>query len=116
MGTTYTGANNPKAYNDKDSYQFKPKNLSEYGSMSHDKDYDRQNASGVSGALLNTKVRNADLKLAAYNLSNAVINPNLTEKGRSIITAGAFLDIFMFKQIISQKAFSNGGSNFPRKK
>lgn len=88
MGSSYTGPNNPKDYNGKDSFQFIPRNFSEIFSMQHDKEYTSKEASGVPGALFDKSVTSADLKLVYKNM----VNPLTTgrDRIRSGITALAF--------------------------
>ena len=116
MGTSYTGGDNPRTYNDKDSYQYLPKNLSEYGSIRHDKKYDKKGVSGLSGALLNPNVKNADMELAMYNALNMALNTNISEKLKSGATSAAFLFIATYKNIISQMAAGDVGTGFPQNK
>ena len=103
MGTSYTGPNNPKAYNEKDeSYQYIPRNPSEIGSYVHDKAYDDVNAKGALDAFFNVTfpVMKADAKLVGYNLRNAknsLRRGNVKEYGRSVATAAAFGAILIFK-------------------
>ena len=70
MGS-YIGPDNPKTYGNKslgiepsDSYQYKPRNLSEYAAIAHDKAYDKVGAQGVNGALIDKRVMGADANLA----------------------------------------------------
>ncbi len=104
MGTSYTGANNPLDYLKNDSYQYKPRNISEYGSVAHDIMYDDKKAKGVNGALFNTDVINADIGLAKYNIGVAMDRTvPLKDRGRAAVTAYTFSYISLFKSI--QKLF-----------
>ena len=102
FGTSYTGPNNPKDYSGNDSYQYKPRNRSEYGSYIHDILYDRANAKGTDGALNNTtpEVIKADIFLTNYNIVN-MMNPKtpLLDKGRSALTASAFFFVVGYKTL-----------------
>lgn len=104
LGTCYTGPNNPKDYNNNDSFQYIPRNKSEYGSYIHDILYDKAKAEGINGALLNTtqEVIAADAFLAQYNFFN-MLNPNtpLVDKGRSVLTAGLFTFIVSYKSLLN---------------
>ena len=102
FGTSYTGPNNPKNYIGFDSYQYFPRNKSEYGSYIHDLIYEINNAKGIDGAIFNTapEVINADLFLAQYNYMN-MINPQtpLLDRVRSALTAPLFSLISGFKYL-----------------
>lgn len=104
FGTSYTGPNNPKDYNGNESYQYKPRNKSEYGSYIHDILYNKANARGVNGAFLNTtpKVVAADQFLVNYNYLN-MMSPNtpLIDRGRSALTATLFSFIVGYKTMIN---------------
>ena len=104
FGTSYTGPNNPKNYNGKESYQYIPRNKSEYGSYIHDILYNKANAKGAVGAFMNTnpEVVAADQFLVNYNYLN-IMNPNtpLLDKGRSALTFTLFSFIVGYKTIIN---------------
>lgn len=104
LGTSYTGPNNPKTYLGRDSYQYIPQNKSEYGSYIHDLLYDKANAIGVEGALLNTsqEVIDADYFLALYNYLN-MMNPQtpIIDRGRSALTAPVFMFIAGYKTLFN---------------
>ena len=103
MGTSYTGPDNPQDYTGRDSYQYQPRNRSEFGSYIHDLMYDKAGAVGVNGALLNSdsKVINADKFLIVYNLANFA-SPGTTyvDRARSFATAGAFIPIVLVKTLM----------------
>lgn len=110
MGTSYTGPNNPKDYTGKkESYQYIPRNPSEYGSYIHDKEYGAVNAEGALDAFFNITpaVIKADAKLVRYNMKNSYRATNLKEFGRSVATAAAFSAILVFKGFL--KVFSEFG-------
>lgn len=104
LGTSYTGPNNPKDYNGKESYQYIPRNKSEIGSYIHDLLYDNAGAKGLKGALGNCtpEIINADMFLAQYNYIN-MINPNtpLIDRGRSLLTASLFTIIVGYKNLLN---------------
>ena len=104
LGTSYTGPNNPKDYIRNDSFQYIPRNRSEYGSYIHDKLYERAKAEGINGALFNTtpEVIAADAFLAQYNFLNMMnSHATLIDRGRSALTAGLFSFIFSYKYILN---------------
>ena len=98
MGTSYTGPHNPKDYDGFDSYQYQPRNKSEYASMFHDNEYQKKQASGVEGALFDTRVIGADIRLAARNGLTA-LNPFVSpiDRLRALATYNAFGAISIFK-------------------
>jgi hypothetical protein len=100
FGSSYTGPNNPIDYNGNWSYQYNPKNRSEFYSIGHDKSYDAEGAVGIKGALLNTDVLSADWKLAGQNYLN-YLNPTapILDRGRSGATAVGFTLISIFKTL-----------------
>ena len=102
--TSYTGSNNPKDYNGNESYQYKPRNKSEYGSYIHDILYSRAKARGANDAFLNftPKVVAADQFLVYYNYYN-MMSPNtpILDRGRSALTAALFSFIVGYKTIIN---------------
>ncbi|MDH6310470.1 RHS repeat-associated protein [Dysgonomonas sp. PFB1-18] len=89
--TSYTGSNNPLAYNGELSYQYKSRNRSELGSMVHDIIYTLNGAGGENDAFFNTSVRDADLFLVNYNIINA-LRPSTSrvDRNRSLGTAILF--------------------------
>ncbi len=103
MGTSYTGGNNPKDYNNHDSYQYFPNNISEMGSMIHDKIYDKYDAKGALHAFLNTNsnIIKADLNLANYNALNMInLQVPMHDRLRSFATAVLFYNIVWFKMYL----------------
>ena len=111
MGTSYTGPINPYTYEGEDypSYQYMPRNLSEYGSISHDKAYDRHGAKGFIGALFNcdSGIISADAELARYNLHNVVNNQSKADRYRSQITAVSFINLAVLKFILRTHTLVN---------
>ncbi|MBD8388636.1 hypothetical protein [Dysgonomonas sp. BGC7] len=107
LGTSYTGGDNPMTYGNsaldiesKYSYEYKPRNRSEYGSIVHDNLYDKAGAAGSTDAFFNTKVRDADLFLVGSNIANAIYpGTSLKDRGRSIATAILFNWIYQSKRI-----------------
>ncbi len=99
FGTSYTGPHNPLDYNGDYSYQYIPKNRSEFGSIAHDKSYDSANAEGLIGALFNCSegVVKADIRLVNYNVKNVIYAPSHKDKARSLVTAGAYHWILLNK-------------------
>ena len=99
FGTSYTGPHNPLDYNGDYSYQYIPKNRSEFGSIAHDKAYDSANAEGLIGALFNCSegVVKADIRLVNYNVKNVIYAPSHKDKARSLVTAGAYHWILLNK-------------------
>ena len=99
LGTSYTGGTNPQSYNKEDSYQYIPRNSSEWASMLHDKMYGSVKAEGIDGALFDCrpKVLFADWALVQCNILNACISLSTKDKGRSIATAYVFNIIFTYK-------------------
>ena len=81
MGTSYTGPFNPKDYLQKGSYQYQPKNISEYPAMIHDRIYDHFEVGGASGAFFNSDVFPADMLLAIQSL-NIARKPDAPAKER----------------------------------
>ena len=104
LWTSYTGGTNPLTYNKKYSYQYIPRNMSEYGSMIHDMRYDAVKAEGARGAFLDyrAEVIDADLELVKFNLVNYFVSPSIVDRGRSYLTAGVFGAIVMYKSAASQ--------------
>ena len=105
FGTSYTGANNPRTYDDlKWNYDYVPYNFDEFSSISHDRAYDAAKVSGLSGALLSIDVIEADFDLVKYNLKcadNALMySADFCTATRSIMTASAFSAIVLIKYII----------------
>ena len=90
FGTSYTGGNNPKTYSEKDNFDFKPRNPSEYGSVVHDKMYNAAGAKGLTDAFTNTNVWKADALLTAYNIIN-MANPAASFKDKLRSTGTAIL-------------------------
>ena len=99
MGTSYTGGDNPKSYNNHDNYNYIPSNLSELFSIVHDKQYDDLGAVGIKGALLQTNTWKADFLLATSNLVSIPFNRNYIDKTRSAATAAAFYFIGTYKMV-----------------
>ena len=107
LDTSYTGGDNPMTYGNsvlgitpKYSYQYKPRNRSEYGSIVHDMLYDRVGASGANDAFFNTKVRDADKLLVDYNVANTLLpGTSLKDRRRSLGTAILFNWIYQSKRI-----------------
>ena len=98
MGTSYTGPDNPKDYLGFDSYQYQPRNASEYPSMQHDKEYDKLHASGLTGALFDIRTLDADMRLVQRNakLRNDPSIP-IKDRHRAANTAAVFGFISGFK-------------------
>ncbi len=102
FGTSYTGPTNPKDYTGKDSYQYMPKNMSEYPAMLHDVRYDAKGATGITDALLNKKVLGADIKLTIGS-AGVMVHPAapMTDKARAAAVSVAFGNISMAKFLIA---------------
>ncbi len=98
FGTSYTGGDNPMTYGNaslgiepKYSYQYIPRNLSEFSSVYHDKEYDARGAAGLGDALFNHSLKGADYRLTKGNLKN-MVRPGvpLKDRQRSALTATGF--------------------------
>ena len=105
FGTSYTGANNPKSYENKHwNYDYIPYNADEFGSIAHDQAYDYEDVSGAFAALTSTKVIYADIDLIKYNIKcadNALMySADFKMAAKSIATATAFSAIVAFKYLI----------------
>ena len=92
FGTSYTGPNNPKDYQNNPDFSYNPRNRSEYGSIAHDKAYGVIGAVGIKGALFNRDVLGADFDLVRYNVNNVFTKETIGTKDRlrSVVTAFAF--------------------------
>ena len=108
--TCYTGPNNPKTYSyyndDEDEfvlpyYDYKPRQISDNSSKSHDITYEEKGASGVKGALFNLDVVDADLQLVSDNADSLKDNPSFIDKGRSVLTMMGFGIIGGYKTTIN---------------
>ena|GEM_PF-2104024 len=97
FGTSYTGPNNPKDYNGNDSYQYLPRNLSEYASLKHDLDYDKLNAHGPLDAFLNIYTMNADRELANNSFPFALKSNSNWDRFTAFAVYLAFNSIASFK-------------------
>ena len=100
FGTSYTGPNNPKTFAGEETYDYIPRNQSEFASIVHDKAYSKKGAAGVKGALTNTDVIGADFKLAGSNFRNFLINPDIVDETRSLLTGVCFTLIGSVKSVI----------------
>ena len=105
--TSYTGANNPKTYGSKDlgispedSYQYMPRNLSEYPTMGHDLRYDAKGAKGPYDAILEKKTIGADIKLAIGS-AGIMLHPGVPAKDRARAVAVAFDVISVWKFVMA---------------
>jgi hypothetical protein len=96
--TSYTGPTNPKDYNGNDSYQYMPRNISEYASLGHDLTYDALNAHGPMDAFFNIYTVNADRDLA--NQSFAAVYYNNSNRDRTT----AYLVYSLFNVIANYKS------------
>jgi RHS repeat-associated protein len=96
--TSYIGPNNPKDYNGNDSYQYLPRNLSEYPAYYHDKDYDKLGAKGALDAFTNIVTYQADRNLANRSLYYMLHNSSNIDRVR----AGAVY--LLFNQIANVKS------------
>lgn len=106
METSYTGPNNPLDYKGKETYQYMPKNISEYPAMLHDMMYDKKGAKGITDALFNTKVSDADRML--YILETAIAaSPNVStiERVKALAVALTFKPIFELKKALEALGF-----------
>jgi hypothetical protein len=81
--TSYTGPNNPKDYTGRDSYQYLPRNWSEYPAYFHDKDYDKLNAVGALDAFTNIATYQADRNLANRSLCHVISNNSNKDRARA---------------------------------
>ena len=81
LGLTYPGGNNPLSYNKKYNYSYRPKNLSEYPAIGHDRRYDNLHISGLKGVLTDTRSIGADWKFVSEEIGIA-INPAADIKTR----------------------------------
>ena len=82
--SSYIGPDNPKNYNGKDSYQYKPIwSPTEMAAYTHDLEYDALGAKGVGGAL-SPSTKCADVQLI-YNCKQVLKDPNSSpqEKNRA---------------------------------
>ena len=100
FGTSYTGPINPKTFAGEETYDYIPRNQSEFASIVHDKAYSKKGAAGVKGALTNTDVIGADFKLAGSNFRNFLINPDIVDETRSLLTGVCFTLIGSVKSVI----------------
>ena len=100
FGSSYIGPNNPKDYNGKDNYDYKPIwSPTEMAAYRHDKAYDAVGAKGLPGALLNQRTKCADQYLI-YECKNIAKDPkmNASERSRARKIAFGFSCIdFIFK-------------------
>jgi RHS repeat-associated protein len=96
--SSYIGPNNPKDYNEYDSYQYKPVGSpTEMAAYKHDLDYDALKAAGVSGAL-SYRTKCADMELIS-KCRKVLNNPQSSnvEKSRAKNIIRAFVLINTFK-------------------
>jgi len=108
FNTTYIGPNNPKCYDGKWSYDYLPKNISEYPAIAHDKAYDQIGIEGIWPALTDTRAIDADLKLVQMETIIAMVSGDPLERFRGQCTAGAFSLVLTFKFVI--KKIENAGN------
>ena len=99
---SYVGPNNPmNKLKDVSSYSKPPKDNLDYAAYLHDKAYDRHNAKGISGALFNTDVIEADKKLVDDSFNNFREKGLLSVEGMSSLIVGVtFSGIVVFKTIL----------------
>ena len=98
FGSSYIGPDNPKDYNGKDSYQYKPTwSPTEMAAYTHDLEYDALGAKGIGGAL-SPSTKCADMQLI-YNCQQVLKNPNSSpnEKSRAKKIIAGFSTINFFK-------------------
>ncbi|GHV17492.1 hypothetical protein FACS1894169_12750 [Bacteroidia bacterium] len=109
FNTSYTGPNNPKTYGNKelgvkpvDSYQYLPRNLSEYPAMLHDLRYDAKGAKGPYDAIFEKKTIGADIKLAIGS-AGVMMHPSVPAKdrARAAAVAAAFDVISVWKFVMA---------------
>lgn len=79
---SYPGGDNPKKYNGKDDYSYKPGNIVEYPGMMHDLKYDKMGITGFKGLATSTKAINADYTFVAQELALS-LSPGLSLKQRA---------------------------------
>ena len=100
---SYTGPFNPKDYGGDYNYDYLPRKYQEWGSYYHDKAYDAKHAEGISGALFDVSVMDADWKLIKRNLrcADSALDGRF-ELGQALkgtTTAAVFGLIYGFKKI-----------------
>jgi hypothetical protein len=94
--TNYTGKNNPLSYNLQENYSLPPTNRADFGSMIHDKGYDRHHAIGPSSVMTDTETIGVDYRFIGYELDLAISPYNgatLQEKGEGLAN-GLYMFIF----------------------
>ncbi len=114
---SYTGGHNPLTYSGDYSYEFMPKNMSEYPPMGHDKDYDVLGLAGSQGVFGSTLGWKADLRLAANSSAVTTLNiltGNLSDAKRSAAISVAFGAIGTVKTILHP--ITIGVNNFNRQR
>ncbi len=104
FGTSMTGPDNPLTNDGTEEYygNLPFQTNSETYSKTHDLDYNKRQASGVKGALIDPDVLGADIRLAGRNAIN-IFNPSITatERAQSIAVATSFSVISAAKIIMS---------------
>lgn len=100
MGTSYTGPDNPQSYENLDSFQYKPRNISEYNSIIHDIEYSKAGVNGVLGALFDTSVIDADKEFLRRNVFTIKYNNSVVDRQRSLNAAIAFSYIVFTKSAL----------------
>jgi|GEM_PF-2940082 len=68
FGLSYPGPNNPKDYENVDTYEYIPRCPTEYPAIGHDKRYENLKIKGASGLLLNVQSLGADYQFVAEEL------------------------------------------------
>jgi len=96
MGS-YIGPNNPQKYIGGDSYQYIPRDLSDYFARQHDMNYDAVKAKGPTDAFTNIATQPADAKLAAESLYAVFHNNSLKDRVRAVAISALFNAISGYK-------------------
>jgi len=101
---SYVGPNNPQTYGNaslgirpEDSYQYIPRDLSDYLARQHDMGYDAVKAKGPTDAITEIATQPADAKLAAGSLSAVFHNNSFKDRVRAAIISGVFSPISIYK-------------------
>ena len=101
LGSSYVGGNNPKTYGKQDSYEYLPKNTSEYPAMKHDIAYNNAEAKGAADAFFNVSdaVIKADSQFIReqFQIAN---NPQIPRADRNRARAYAIgFRVFLYNKL-----------------